>query len=116
MNMQNRDMASWLVWILGIVRPSVSEISFWMVTQLKYLYDPLPYRLTLKGLFHGYALKMSSFRSMQLPIHVCQLIYVIHSAVSSKFATLQKSLSIPAAIVGVQRCELCRCTMFYSAK
>ena len=70
MEMQHRDVAHWLLRVIGFMRPRIGSICFWMPMQIEYLNDSFPYRLALKRFFHWYAFNMRSFCAMQSPDHV----------------------------------------------
>ena len=94
-----------------IVRPRIYPVRSRMIFQAEYLYNAFPNRLTLERFFYGNAFDVRSFRAMQPPDYIPQLVEVCaHATASSKSPTLQKSRSTPAAIAGVQRSVLCRFT------
>src|SRR5579864_467900 len=106
--MQDGNVSPRVQWIVSIVRPRICFIAFWMPLQVEYLDHSIPYCLPLEGLFHWNALRMFGLRSVQALDDVLQLLdvwWLAHDA-STKFFTVQKSFSIPAAIAGVQRSVL----------
>src|SRR5947208_3306403 len=69
-DMKNRYMSSWFLWVVGIMRPGIRFACLWMAVQLKYLHDAIPNRLSLKRFFHWYAFNMLCFDSMQTADYV----------------------------------------------
>ncbi len=77
-----------------------------MADQLKYLYDPIPDRLSLKLFFNWNAADMLRFDTMKVPDRVAQFFDMAQTDASRSSPTLQNDFSTPAAIAGVQRSVL----------
>src|SRR2546425_4667913 len=72
MEMQHRDVAHWLLRVIGFVRPCVGSSCFRMPMQIEYFNDSFPHRLALEFLLYGHALNVHSFRAMQSADYVPQ--------------------------------------------
>src|ERR1700681_4587196 len=108
--MQDRNPSARILRIVRIVRPSIGSKRSRMVFQVEHFNNPFPYRVAIKSLFHWHALNVRGLSPMYPADNVFQFFDVAHATASSKFYTVQKSRSTPAAIAGVQRNELCRFT------
>ena len=85
MNMQNCNVPSWFLRIVGFVRPSIDSRCFRMPVQIKNLNDSFPYRLALKRLFDWHTLNVRSFCAVQLADYVLQFLDVPHYSFLSSF-------------------------------
>lgn len=96
-------MSHWFVWIVGFMRPCVDDVCGRVILKAENLNDPFPNCFALENLFHWHALNVDGFCTVKPSNYVFQFLDITHEAASTKSPTVKKSLSIPAAIAGVQR-------------
>ena len=79
--------------VVILVLPRIALCGLWMINQVEYFDNAVPYRLPLKRLFDYHASHVSRFNTVELPYRIRQVFNLTHEARST--SSDRKALASP---------------------